>query len=389
GAKDAETRSTLVAPARNTEALGRLQSGGALPERRALQRWQGAQMPSWVTQLPQSGINSTAIAEWLEGKISWPLCWVRVVDELRRHGVSERRKLDDVSAEVSRQARQALVDRLSFSARPWLLGALAGGTASLALHDGKTLEGLLPACIKESPAKAVEAAMRWFCQGMSEQDPEELQTSELCLALGFRRLQLKAHPAANGDQRQLLEASVSLELLRATAPRLSPKPSNGEGGLGELSDHELLKLLDLKKSKDPGSAAKAAGFLEGPLQRRVQKYADALDRIREDLRSLHKTLSLDYARRLLGLDRGFQEKDLTKAYRRRARQLHPDRQGEASKESFQDGCSGLMSCSLSRQRPSPRRRCSSCCRRSSSTPWTSSSWLHAPGWTAAIAAKRV
>ena len=33
-----------------------------------------------------------------EGKISWPLCWVRVVDELRRHGVSERRRGQGVEA---------------------------------------------------------------------------------------------------------------------------------------------------------------------------------------------------------------------------------------------------------------------------------------------------
>lgn len=82
-----------------------------------------------------------------------------------------------------RQVRQAVVDHLLLSSKPWALGALAGGLGSL--FDRPPLEALL---LPEArpPQEAAEAAWRWFQQGLQRPGHGVRELRQACWATGYR-----------------------------------------------------------------------------------------------------------------------------------------------------------------------------------------------------------
>lgn len=336
----------LAVPTKNKERLGMLQCGGCkrAPVRSSWREGLGGAVAvptlptSWATDLPDSGIEAGAIADWMEGRLSWHGCFCRILDALRRYtpdeGEGAGKVAEDAAADMGRQAEKVLAEHIELMSQSSLLALLAGGAPSMR-SDARTLEGLLPAQPKEKPAQALANAHQWFIGGIGlgpggMRDPGG---GSLQMALAFRRLQLRAHPAADGSQQMLLDASVFLETLRAAslAQCGCRLPRHDDVGR-EMTDQELLLLLDIKSRRDDG-ALETEGFLEGAKAQRLAAYARTLREIRTDLKALQKVLSLDNARQLLGLSHSAE--DLAKAYRRKARELHPDRQGETSTGAFQ------------------------------------------------------
>ncbi|CAK9048926.1 unnamed protein product [Durusdinium trenchii] len=360
-ADDPNEQSAVVVPVWNKELLGYLQCDGRAlqPARTSFQQGDLRMLPaSWAFTLPESGLDATAVGQWLEGRISWPLCWARIVDGIQRAGTSVRKRrakpyecLDDGTpwiddSDINSQARQALVDHMLLTAKPWNLGALAGGLATL---PGTTspLAAFLPCSAPISPEKAVADAFKWFHQGLFQQDASILLVGghqPLVLSLAYRRLQLKAHPASSGNQRTLLDAAIKLEILRAASLKGGPSRLEELASpvLSELTDHDLLKLVEIQKShgKASNSAAReahlASGFDNEDKQDQLWIYLKSLHKLREELRLLQETEFLDRCRFILGLESlPVSNEMLTKAYRKRAKELHPDRQGDTSKEAFQ------------------------------------------------------
>lgn len=347
GSCDSCKSEKLVVPTKNKERLGMLQCGGCkrAPVRSSWREGLGGAVAvptlptSWATDLPDSGIEAGAIADWMEGRLSWHGCFCRIVDALRRYTPEEgesRQVAEDAAADMGRQAQKVLAEHIELMSQSSLLALLAGGAPSMR-SDARTLEGLLPAQPKEKPAQALANAHQWFIGGIGlgpggMRDPGG---GSLQMALAFRRLQLRAHPAANGSQQMLLDASVFLETLRAASLAQCGRRLPRHDDVGrEMTDQELLLLLDIKSRRDDG-ALETEGFLDPPKAHRLAAYARALGEIRTDLKALQKVLSLDNARQLLGLGHSASTEDLAKAYRRKARQLHPDRQGETSTGAFQ------------------------------------------------------
>ncbi|CAE7583767.1 dnaJ1 [Symbiodinium sp. CCMP2456] len=340
----------LAVPTKNKERLGMLQCGGCkrAPVRSSWREGLGGAVAvptlptSWATDLPDSGIEAGAIADWMEGRLSWHGCFCRILDALRRYippdaGEGSGKVAEDAAADIGLQAEKVLAEHIELHSQSSLLALLAGGAPSMR-SDARTLEGLLPAQPKEKPAQALANAHQWFIGGIGlgpggNRDPGG---GSLQMALAFRRLQLRAHPAADGgSQQKLLDASVFLETLRAAS--LSQcgcrLPRHDDVGR-EMTDQELLLLLDIKSRRDDG-ALETEGFLDGAKAQRLAAYARSLGEIRFDLKALQKVLSLDNARQLLGLSHSASTEDLAKAYRRKAREVHPDRQGETSTGAFQ------------------------------------------------------
>eukprot|EP00913_Durusdinium_trenchii_P022382 g21026.t1 len=357
-ADDPNEQSAVVVPVWNKELLGYLQCDGRAlqPARTSFQQGDLRMLPaSWAFTLPESGLDATAVGQWLEGRISWPLCWARIVDGIQRAGTRAKpyECLDDGTpwiddSDINSQARQALVDHMLLTAKPWNLGALAGGLATL---PGTTspLAAFLPCSAPISPEKAVADAFKWFHQGLPNEDVSLAQWEQLveslvgsakallCYASQIR-LQLKAHPAS------LLDAAIKLEILRAASLKGGPSRLEELASpvLSELTDHDLLKLVEIQKShgKASNSAASqahlASGFDNEDKQDQLWIYLKSLHKLREELRLLQETEFLDRCRFILGLESlPVSNEMLTKAYRKRAKELHPDRQGDTSKEAFQ------------------------------------------------------
>jgi len=358
----------IVVRQRNMEKLGQLQCHGG-PKLASLTAWRESSIQSlpksWAFTLPESGLEPKAVSQWLQGEISWGLCHVRMVDALQRKGSTTRgwnlsnvsedvRKLPIVTADdLNSQARQALVDQLVLNTKPWLLGSIAGGLVSLPGLEERELTDFLPPP-PIATTEAVESAFHWFCCGLPNQEQSSLLLGghqSLVLAISYRRLQLKAHPITTSfcSAGRMLEAAVKLETLRAAASRESLVGDEKQTAKrSELTDVELLKLMELMRTIVSGehgcshlrTLLEEAGFLEENAKERMMRYMLSLDKLRNDSRMLYEKTNLEAQRIILGLSAMPQTfEEVQKAYRIRAKAVHPDRHGDKAdeyKEQFQE-----------------------------------------------------
>ncbi|CAE8690487.1 unnamed protein product [Polarella glacialis] len=339
---------------------------------------------SWSSSLPPSGVDAERVRRWLAGEASWRLSWTALLDHAyRSHQPQEKKRRRPANAmcegsrarEAVETARNELGETLRLHARPTsseaLLGALAGGLPIGVIQaidrasDG-TMGGLLqPLCPEVHRSQAVSSSLRWFCQGLAVSSRDTWPEDSLDLALAHQRLLLRCHPVAGGCSCKHLQAHIQLEVLRQSADRnvtalpvsdwmprsrsgrISPggRDSGGGGGSG-LSDLEMIRLCGSVCAPSPQTSSQT-GTGTGPSQdaearparrscadrRRLSWQVLCLSSQRDDLTTLWQRLKHNSALQLLGLAQGASGSQVVRAYRNRARQLHPDRSG--STEAFQ------------------------------------------------------
>jgi len=151
-------------------------------------------------------------------------------------------------------------------------------------------------------------------------------TIELC----FQRGRLATHPHREGGAlprhwavHLSFEACRQWSELPAASDRIGTSPA-------ELSDFELLELFRERREGHPQNQLRSAP----ELLRRAATHMARLARLRRDLKETLRSAQDRDSYGLLGLSPEASDAEVTRAYRSRARCLHPDRQG--STQAFQE-----------------------------------------------------
>lgn len=314
---------------RNTKPLGSLQPSSIIvPRPYPRSAVSPPSSPRFQQDIEPSGVDSDAVRDWLQGRVSGPLCLARLLDGLQHGRWSSERACKDLCA------TEKLYVGNQADCYGGTLGAMVGGVARALAQDTAILFGGAPAANRRPAVAVLEAGARLrdaaAMQPTTSADPL-IGIGNLQINLAFRRRCIQNHPQREGGNLQsYCGAHLDHEVIRQwhSFPRIDSKDANEK-----LSDFELIAQLS-KMEADVRADGKAAEDDES--QRWHGKMSEHLLRLSEQKEVLEAELAElknHGAYAALGVNPDASDAELARAYKMRALQSHPDRGG--SNEAFQ------------------------------------------------------
>lgn len=314
---------------RNKAPLGSLQRLGCAYRREALpshlQRCKASSSSlqavprAWSMQLPASGLQDKLIEDWMDGEASFSLTWLLL------HGSLARQNSDKGKA-ASRNLYTPLNLQPSSNCS-MILEGLAGGLPKLSSQG--LCRSLLAFPMSCSCDDLITSSLQWFRSGLGNEVNSDLEGLEgpLALELAFRRLCLHDLMANGNYYQTYLQAEIKLEILRVASRAKDRSNVSRKARLiasGEL-DREVLRILTPSDVSCSRSFESSNGNAD--LTRNIADYTLSLCKQKDDIAFLLQTLKQDDAYRTLAVVPGAPATQVVRAYRSKARELHPDRQG--------------------------------------------------------------
>jgi hypothetical protein len=252
------SKQQLVSRPRNTRPLGALQVEPLASRSPAQAKAAGTPGESSHSklQLEPSGINGSALRDWLCGRASGPLCLTRLLEGMQWARFSGQRDAKRLSS------TEDLYSTSVATGYGGSLGGMVGGVARAFTADAESHLGGLFSSL-DGPQRGLKEADAWVRRYVEEAAPESSSSpprrhleglDEEDINLTFRRRCVALHPhRSGGDLEDYTKVHVYMEILRqwqeVTAnPLLLAEKGHNHTGPG-MSDKEICEALSKERAK--------------------------------------------------------------------------------------------------------------------------------------------